>query len=155
MNDKPLNDEEAKFNIDPDILRQITEVIDREGLRKEVEGEADDWIATRAHELLNAYITDAYEWFARAIARYPEDEPITDRYRMFIWVVANRLNESAPLSMSKEAFYSWTFGLLAMGYVMRMDHETQSESNEHNDGNENGLRDANNRSMPENPQPET
>lgn len=116
---QPSND----FYISPDILKQIEEVLDRSGLLKEVEGNAKEWVEQRARELIVTYTTDAITWMARAMTTQAEDEPLDDYARMFIWVVANRINEAAPHQMSPEQFYAWTFSLLSMGYIMRMDHE--------------------------------
>lgn len=120
MSESPQDD---KFHIDPEILRQIEEVMDRAGLLKEVEGPASDWVNRRARELITRYTTDAITWMAQAMATPPEDEPLDDYARMFIWVVANRINEAAPHQMTPAQFYAWSFSLISLGYLLRMDHE--------------------------------
>jgi len=120
VNDTPPD---SNFQLDPELEKQLIEALEHEGLLAEVEGDAHDWVASRGSELVLKYTLTALTWLARALARPSEDEEMDERTRMWIWVVANRLVLSAPKSMTPEMFQAWTFGLLSMGYMMRVEHE--------------------------------
>lgn len=123
MNDTPLD----SFQLDPEFAKLLLEALEREGLLAEVEGNAHDWLVQHGSALIEKYTLPATSWLARAMARPSEDENMNERTRMWIWVIANRLVLNAPKSMSQEQFQAWTFGLLSMGYMLKVDHESDKD----------------------------
>ncbi len=118
-----------QYELPPELEAQVKEAIERINLLDSVESDALAWINDRALGLIRDYANSAVDWLSKALNRASENEPLSDRERMFIWVVAYHLVKSTPKSLSAEQFEKWVFCLLSLGYVMRMDHESSSQKN--------------------------
>jgi hypothetical protein len=114
------------------MFKRVKEVLDRTELFNEVRPDVEKWIQERGIELFSNHAKAADSWLTATLLRRPENEPIADRERMFIWVAAMRMAMVAPKRMNPEQFQAWIFSLLSMGYVMRIDHESNTKKDDTN-----------------------
>lgn len=113
----------SQFDLPPAYEEDLREALEHAALRSMTNDEALLWLNERGLAIIKEYGQDAITWLADMLKRPAETEGMSERERMFIWIVAYNMHKASPKTLTLEQDMKWIFSLISLGYMMRVDHE--------------------------------
>ncbi|SRR5258706_5204528 len=117
--------------IDPLLLLSISEAINHDALADNMKPVTTAWVKKYLVKLLKEYYTSSIDWLAFTIARPSENDPLTKRERMSIFLICSEMllvyrsdltklmpnmNLDDPLEMEK--ILNWSRAIMTMGFLL-------------------------------------